>query len=337
MRTRTGSSLLVAGTAVLALTAAATSRMSRAAPAQPLTFPTDPIEIIAPASPGGGWDTTARVVQSVLQSQGIVKVPITVVNRPGAGGQVGWSYLNEHRKNPHFVAMNSNQLFPRQLLGQTTMKFEDFTPLARLTTEYLVLAVRPDSPYKTGKDLLAALKKNPAKHAVSVGSGLASSDHMSFLRAARAGGVDIRRVKVVVHASGGDQMAAILGGHVEVVSTGLSEALEQAKAGKLRLIAITAPERVKEAPDVPTWEEQGIRGTFRHWRGIMAPGGLAPPVVTAWDRMLGDMVRSEAWKKELAQRGWIDAYVPSAEFTQFLHAERQEFRVLMREVGMIKK
>src|SRR5919106_4984031 len=186
MRTRIRSSLLVAVAAAAAL----------AAPSQPLTFPTDQIEVIAPASPGGGWDTTARVVQSVLQSQGSVKVPITVVNRPGAGGQVGWSYLNEHKKNPHFVAMNSNQLFPRQLLGQTTMKFEDFTPLARLTTEYLVLAVRSDSPYKTGKDLLAALKQNPAKHAISVGSGLASSDHMSFLRAAKAGGVDLRRVKI---------------------------------------------------------------------------------------------------------------------------------------------
>ncbi|HEY8368899.1 MAG TPA: tripartite tricarboxylate transporter substrate binding protein [Thermodesulfobacteriota bacterium] len=299
-------------------------------------FPSGPIEIIVPASPGGGWDTTARVVQSVLQSTGLVKVPITIVNRPGAGGQVGWSYLNEHKGNPHYAAMNSNQLFPRQLLGQTTMKFEDFTPLARLTTEYLVLAVRPDSPYKTGKELMAALKADPTKHVVSVGSGQLSSDHVSFLRAAKAAGVDIRRVRVVVHSSGGDQMAAILGGHVDVVSTGLSEAAEQAKAGKLRLIAITAPERVSDAPDVPTWEEMGIKGTFRHWRGIMAPGGIEPSHLEAWDKILGEMARSAAWKKELEQRGWIDAYLGAKEFTQVLHEERKDFETLMRDIGLIK-
>lgn len=300
------------------------------------SFPSGPIEIVAPTSPGGGWDTTARVIQSVLQRTGIVKVPVTVVNRPGAGGQVGWSYLNEHRGNPHYAAVNSNQLFPRQLAGQSTQKFEDFTPLARLITEYIVLAVRTDSPYNTGKELLETLKKDPTKHTVGIGSGLASSDHVSFLQAAKAGGVDFRRVKIVVYNSGGDQMAAILGGHVDVVSTGLSEAAEQAKAGRLRIIAITAPERVKDAPDVPTWNEMGIAGTFEHWRGIMAPGNLKPDAVARWDKMLGDMVKSDAWKKELGQRGWIDAYMPFEVYSRFLAEERSRFEAIMREIGMIK-
>ncbi len=319
----------------LAVSAAPGFSVVRAAHAQ-AAFPSGPIEIIAPASPGGGWDTTARVIQSVLQSQGIVKVPITVVNRPGAGGQVGWSYLNEHLGNPHYAAMNSNQLFPRQLAGQSKQKFEDFTPLARLTTEYIVLAVRTDSPYKTGKELLDALKQDPTKHTIGIGSGLASSDHVSFLRAAKAGGVEIRRVKIVVYPSGGDQMAAILGGHVDVVSTGLSEAAEQAKAGKLRIISITAPERVKDAPDVATWKEMGIAGTFEHWRGIMGPGNLKPNEVAAWDRVLGDMVKSAAWKKELEQRGWLDAYLPSKAYYNFLAEERASFETVMREIGMIK-
>jgi putative tricarboxylic transport membrane protein len=299
-------------------------------------FPSGPIEIIAPASPGGGWDSTARVIQSVLQSQGIVKAPVTVVNRPGGGGQVGWSYLNEHMGNPHFAAMNSNQLFPRQLLGQTKMKFEDFTPLARLTTEWIVLAVRTDSPYKTGKDFLEALKGDPAKHSVGIGSGLASSDHVSFLRAAKAAGVDARRVRIVVYPSGGDQMSAILGGHVDAVSTGLSEAAEQAKAGKLRMIAVSSPERAKDAPEVPTWKEMGIEGTWYHWRGVMGPGKLEPPHVEAWDRILGQMVKSAAWKEELQKRGWTDAYLESKAFTKYLHEEREGFATVMREVGMIK-
>lgn len=307
------------------------------APASAQSFPSGPIEIIAPASPGGGWDTTARVIQSVLTSQGIVKVPVNVVNRPGAGGQVGWSYLNEHKGNPHFLAMNSNQLFPRQLTGQSKMKFEDFTPLARLTTEYLVLAVRADSPYKTGKEFLAALKADPAKHSVGIGSGLASSDHVSFLKAARSAGVDIKKVRIVVFSSGGDQMTAILGGHVDAVSTGLSEAAEQAKAGKLRLIAITAPKRVEgDGSDVPTWTEMGIEGTFYHWRGIMGPGGLSADETAAWDRIIGQMVQSSAWKAELEKRGWASAYLSSKEFHQFLEQDRAAFETIMRDVGMIK-
>jgi tripartite-type tricarboxylate transporter receptor subunit TctC len=216
------------------------------------------------------------------------------------------------------------------------MKFEDFTPLARLTTEWIVLAVRSDSPYKTGKDFLEALKGDPAKHSVGIGSGLASSDHVSFLRAAKAAGADARRVRIVVYPSGGDQMAAILGGHVDAVSTGLSEAAEQAKAGKLRMIAITSPERAKDAPDVPTWKEMGIEGTWYHWRGIMGPGKLEPPHVEAWDRMLGQLVKSAAWKEELEKRGWTDAYLDSKAFTKYLQEEREGFATVMRDVGMIK-
>jgi putative tricarboxylic transport membrane protein len=324
-------SLLAALAALVAL-AVPVARMAAAQG----SFPSGPIELIAPASPGGGWDATARVIQSVLQSEGIVKVPVTVVNRPGGGGQVGWSYLNEHQGNPHYAAMNSNQLFPRQLAGQSKMRFEDFTPLARLTTEYIVVAVRTDSPYKTGKDFLAALKQDPTKHSVGIGSGLASSDHVSFLRAAKAAGVDVRRVRIVVYPSGGDQMAAILGGHVDAVSTGLSEAAEQAKAGKLRMLAITSAERVKEAPEVPTWKELGVEGTWYHWRGIMGPGKLEPTQVAAWDRILGEMVKSAAWKKELEQRGWTDAYLNSKDFTKSLHEERETFAAVMRDVGMIK-
>jgi putative tricarboxylic transport membrane protein len=304
--------------------------------AQP--FPSGPIEIIAPASPGGGWDSTARVVQAVLVSQSLVKGPVNVVNRPGAGGQVGWSYLNEHKGNPHFLAMNSNQLFPRQLTGQSKMKFEDFAPLARLTAEYIVLSVRADSPYKTGKQFMEALKVDPTKHSIGIGSGLASSDHVSTLRAAKSAGVDIKRVKIVVFSSGGDQMTAILGGDVDAVATGLSESIEQAKAGKLRIIAITAPKRVEgDGSEVPTWAEMGIDGTFFHWRGIMGPGGLTPEQVAAWDRLLSQMVQSAAWKTEIEKRGWSDAYIGSKAFFDFLKQDRASVETVLKEIGFIKQ
>lgn len=301
------------------------------------TFPSRPIEIVAPASPGGGWDTTARVIQKVLSDKKLVSVPINVVNRPGAGGQVGWSYLNEHKGNPHYLAMNSNQLFPPQLTGQSKLKFEDFTPIARLTSEYLTLAVPANSPIKTGKEFMEALKADPTKYSVGIGSGVASSDHVGFLQAAKSAGVDVKRVRIVVFSSGGDQMAAVLGGAVNAVSTGVSEAMEQAKAGKLRLLAVSSPERIPgDAKDVPTWEEQGIEGTFLHWRGIMAPGNLTPIQTAVWDRLIGQMVRSPEWKAELEKRGWNNAYLSSKEYTAFLKKSRDQFEVVLKDVGLIK-
>jgi tripartite-type tricarboxylate transporter receptor subunit TctC len=217
------------------------------------------------------------------------------------------------------------------------MKFEDFTPLARLTTEYLVLAVRADSPYKTGKEFMGALKAEPTKHSIGIGSGLASSDHVSTLKAAKSAGVDVKRVKIVVFSSGGDQMTAILGGHVDAVATGLSEAVEQAKAGKLRVIAITAPKRLEgDGSDIPTWVEMGIDGTFLHWRGIMAPGGLTAEQAGGWERTLGQMARSAAWKSEIAKRGWSDAYVAGKAFVDFLTQDRNGFESVLRDVGFIK-
>jgi putative tricarboxylic transport membrane protein len=299
-------------------------------------FPTNPIEIVVGASPGGGWDTTARVIQKVLVDEKLVTQPVNVVNRPGGGGQVGWSYLNEHKGNGHYLSMNSTQIFPPELIQKKDMKFEDFTPVAMLTTEYLALAVRSDSPYKTGKEFLDVLKQDPTKLSVGIGSGVASNDQISFLKAARSHGVDVKNVRIVIFSSGGDQMAAILGGNVDAVSTGISEAIEQAKAGKLRIIATTAPERLSEVPDVPTWAEMGIDGTFRHWRGIMGPGGMSPEQIAAWDELLGKLVKSESWKKELANRGWTNAYMNSKEFVAYLKQSRAEFETLLKETGVIK-
>jgi tripartite-type tricarboxylate transporter receptor subunit TctC len=301
-----------------------------------LVFPTGPVELIAPASPGGGWDATARVLQKVLTEEKIISQPVNVVNRPGAGGQVGWSYLNEHKGNAHYLAMNSPLLFPPELTGQATMSYKDFTPLARLTTEYMVVAVPAASPFHTGKEFLNALRQDPTKYSIGIGTGVGGDDHVSILKAARSAGVEIKRVRTVVFASGGDQMTAILGGNVDVVSTTVSEAKEQAEAGKLRLIAVSSPQRLQELPNVPTWAEMGVDGTFYHWRGIQGPKDMTPDQIAAWDAIIGRVVKSEAWQKELATRGWTDAYMPSKEFTAFLGTSRTEFAEILREVGLVK-
>lgn len=300
---------------------------------------TKPIELIAPATPGGGWDTTARVLAKALQDEKIITQPITVVNKPGGSGVVGWNYMNTHQGDGHFVAMSSTVIHANRLLGRTTMSVADVTPLAMLTTEWHAVVVGEKSPIKTGKDLMAKLKQDPNSLSIGIGIGVGNDDYMSFMKAAKAAGVDVTKLKrVVIFPSGKELMVAVLGGHVDVISTGLSEIVEQHRAGKARIVAISAPKRLEgEDKDLPTWNEQGIDGTFGHWRGLFGPKGMSAAQVKAWDEALSKVVKTKTWKDGIAKQGWDDAYMPSAEYKAFLEKEGTSFETTFNELGIAKK
>ena len=297
-----------------------------------------PVELIAPASPGGGWDTTARVLAKALADEKILTQPITVVNKPGGSGVVGWNYMNSHAPDGHFVAMSSTIIHANRLLGRSTMTLDDVTPIAMLTTEWHAVVVGEKSPIKTGKDLMAKLKQDPASLSIGIGLGVGNDDYMSFMKAAKAAGVDVTRLKrVVIFPSGKELMVAILGGHVDVISTGLSEIVEQHRAGKVRIVAITAPKRLDGADaDLPTWDEQGIAGSFGHWRGLFGPKGMSAAQLKAWDDMIARVVKSRSWKEGIEKNGWDDAYMPSAEYKAFLQKEYESFSETFSQLGILK-
>jgi tripartite-type tricarboxylate transporter receptor subunit TctC len=142
----------------------------------------------------------------------------------------------------------------------------------------------------------------------------------------------------VIFPSGKELMVAILGGHVDVISTGLSEIAEQHRAGQVRIVGISAPKRLQGSEsDLPTWNEQGIDGEFGHWRGLFGPKGLTPEQVKAWDEALGKVVKTKAWKDGIAKNGWDDAYMPSAQYKAFLEKEGASFESTFGELGIIKK
>lgn len=310
-----------------------------AAPAAAQGAFTKPVEIIAPASAGGGWDSTARVLAKALADEKIVTQPITVVNKPGGSGVVGWNYMNQHAPDGHFVAMSSTVIHANRLLGRSTMTLADVTPLAMLTTEWHAVVVGNNSPIKTGKDLMAKLKQDPASLSIGIGIGVGNDDYMSFMKAAKAAGVDVTRLKrIVIFPSGKELMVAVLGGHVDVISTGLSEIVEQHRAGKVRIVGISSPKRLPGADaDLPTWNEQGIDGAFGHWRGLFGPKGMSAEQVKAWDDALGKLVKTRAWKEGIAKNGWDDAYMPSAEYKAFLEKEGESFAATFNELGIVKK
>ncbi|HYC46279.1 MAG TPA: tripartite tricarboxylate transporter substrate-binding protein [Burkholderiales bacterium] len=316
--------------------AALASLCLAAAGAQAAGYPDKPIEMVVAGSPGGGLDLLGRALDNALHETKLLQQPFVIKNMGGAGGNVAKAYIHQRKGDPHFVYVESNRIYVARIVGTTPLTYADVTPLARLMTEYLVWAVRADSPLKSAKDVLAKAKSNPASVTFGVGT-VPSNDQMNILRPALSQGIDAKSLKVVTFKSGGDLMIQLLGGHVDVISTGLSEAIEQAKAGKVRLIAVSAPAALPgEFSKIPTWKSMGIDVEILHWRGLFAPPGIPAEAVKFWDSTLAKLVKTAAWKKYLEQYQWFDAYADSATFTRDLQRESDIYAKILTDLGMAK-
>jgi putative tricarboxylic transport membrane protein len=298
-------------------------------------YPARTIEMVPAGNAGGGLDLVARGLESAMREEKLLKESFAIKNMGGAGGNLAKTYIHQKKGDPHFLYVESNRIFVNRIVGTTNLSYTDVTPLGRLMTEYLVWVVRADSPYKSGRDVLDKLKSNPASVVFGVGT-IPGNDQMNILRPAMALGIDPKKVQIVPFKSGGDLMIQLLGGHVPVISTGLSEAVEQVKAGQARFIAISAPQSVAEFANVPTWRSMGIEVSILHWRGLFAPPGISDDVVRYWDQTLSKMVKSESWKKVLERHQWFDAYADSATFRKDLVQEEKAYAEILSQVGLAK-
>jgi tripartite-type tricarboxylate transporter receptor subunit TctC len=303
--------------------------------AAPSWKPSRTIELIAPANPGGGWDMLCRVIQKALTEEKLVDRPVIVTNKPGGGGSVGWSYLQGKKGQGEYLAATSTLLILNNLLGTSDLTYKNFTPIACMQTEWEAIAVRNDSPWKTIKDLMEAIKANPGSVPIAVGPSLGNDDHLVFLQLAKVYGVDPAKVKFIVYpGAGGEEVPALLGGHVKAMVIGMVEVMEQHRAGKLRIVGISAPERISLLPDVATFKEQGIDLVFPHWRGLIGAPGLSPEQIAYWDGVFAKMVQSKTWKEQLENLGWSDFYQNSSAHAKFLADQTQVFDELLTTVGL---
>lgn len=296
------------------------------------SFPSRNLEIIAPATPGGGWDMTARSAQRAMVADGTTSEDITVVNKPGGGGEVGWQYLMQ--QDSHFAALNSSLLITGELLGHSELTYEDFTPLAMLSTEWLAIATRADHKFEDAIDLMDQLKEDPKSLVIGVSPSLGSGNHLAFVQAAIAYGIDPTELEFLVYSSGGDIMNALLGGHIDMTSNSMSDLSEQYNAGSIDILAVTAPERLDDFEEIPTWTELGLDVNFPHWRGIMGPADMNEEEIAEWDEMLSNMVRTEEWQTALDNNALDDFYMNSSETKEFLDSQQDFFTDIVEDSGL---
>ena len=292
------------------------------------------LTIVAPAKPGGGWDQTARAMESVLQGADLA-APVTVENIAGAGGTVGLAQLADKYSGRGDVLMVSGLVMVGSILtNKSPVSLDQTAPIARLTGEYEVLAVPANSEIKSLGDLVTKLKADPGS--VSWGGGSAGgSDHILAAMIAKAAGVDGSKVNYVPFSGGGEALAAILGGHVTVGVSGLGEWLGQIKSGELRAIAISSPERLPGV-DIPTIKEQGSDVSLSNWRAVFGPPELDDAKKQALIALVDKMARSDAWKKTLGDRGWMDLYLSGDAFAAFLKEENARVADTLKSIGLVQ-
>lgn len=317
---------------VAALCAAAAPALS-----QQTWKPDGPVEISVPSGPGGGTDHTARVMQKILQERQFLNVPVSVVNKSGGGGLVALNYLKQYGGNAHFLQTASAVLLTSHIVGRSTVNYTDVTPVALLQSEYIVLAVKSDSPLKTASDLLARLKRDPAALSFAVGTTLGGANHAAAAALARAAGADPRKMRAVVFKSSSESAVAALGGHVDVMSASASQVLPHVRSGAMRMLAVTAPKRLAgELGAVPTFRENGIDAEVNNFRFLIGPSGLNAAQIAYWDQVMAKLAQTDEWKKDLENTQAENTYMNSRDVRKYLDNEYAELKSLLTAMGMAK-
>lgn len=290
------------------------------------------LTLVAPAKPGGGWDQTARSMQEVLQTAGIVQA-VQVENVAGAGGTVGLAQFANRKGDASAILVGGLVMLGAILTNKSPVSLKDVTPLARLTGEYEVIVVPAASELKSMGDLAAKLKADAGS--VSWGGGSAGgTDHILAGLIAKAAGADVTKLNYVAFSGGGEALAAIVGGHVTCGVSGLGEFEAQIKAGELRALAISSGERLPGL-DAPTLKESGLDVELANWRGVFGAGELADADKAGLLDAVDQMVKSDGWKKTLETKGWIDTYLAGDAFAAFLADEETRVTAVLKEIGLV--
>ena len=299
--------------------------------------PTKEVTIVVGTGVGGGQDASARTLQKMLTQLRLVDAPIAVVNKPGGGGLLGWTFLNQHAGDAHFLQIANPLLITNNVMGRAPITYNDVTPIAMLFTSSIAVSVKADSPLRSGRDLGARLKQDSSSVSASVGSNLGYTNHISLALISKAAGGDPKKLKAVVFQGSGEAMTALLGGHVDVIATDASNVIPHMQAGRIRVLGVTAPSRLPGAlAEVPTWREQGYDVVVSTWRMLAGPRGMTPAQIGYWENVMTRLVQSDDWKKDLERNVFEANFMKSGEVKPYLKTQTDQFQGVLGELGLAK-
>ena len=298
----------------------------------------DKIHFVIGGGAGGGWDGTARGTGEALTKSGMLK-SASFENMSGGGGGKALAFMiNTQPKNT--ILVQSTPLVLRSITrhegyvtGSGVLSYKDVTPIAGVIGDYGAIAVAKDSPYKNFKDVVDAYKKNPSSIKMAGGSVRGSMDHLIGALAFQAAGANPNDVAYIPYDAGGKALAGLLSGETQIISTGLGELM--GARDQVRIIGITAPSRIADAPDAPTLKEQGYDVQFVNWRGFFGPPNMSNKDKKALSAMLGKVMKTPEWEAVRKRNAWVNIYNSDKDFVKFLDAQTVEMTALMKKLGVI--
>ena len=290
------------------------------------------LRVMAPASPGGGWDTTARLLQRVIRSTGLAR-NVQVFNVEGAGGTIGLGQLARESDDALLMMMGLVMVGAIET-NKSPVGLSDVTPVARLVGEPEIVVAPRASPYASLAEFVEAWKKDPRALPIAGGSAGGTDQVLAGLLA-QAGGVDPKQINYIAYSGGGQSLAALLGNQVAAGISGVGEYGEQVLSGDLKGWAVSGEKRSPQVPDVPTLAEAGFDLVVSNWRGLMTHPGISEQALADLTDLVRQAHDTPEWRDVLAKQGWDDEFVTGPDYGRFLAEEEQRVGEILREIGLV--
>lgn len=293
------------------------------------------VSMMLPANPGGGWDSTGRQAMKAMNEAGIYTGTVSFTNRGGAGGTIGLAEFQRQAGNADALAVFGAITVGSISMNKSPIDLSKFKPVARLTAEHIVLAVKADSPYKNLADFVEALKANPG--GMPVGGGSAGGvDHIALALLAQQGGVPVSKLNYIPQAGGADTVTGIVNGTLKGGLSGISEFQQFAESGRIRILAVTSAERMKGAPEIPTFKEAGFDVEIANWRGVLGSIDMPEDNHREWVERFTKLSESKEWHAVMERLGWEPYFLPGEAFGEFIKAESERINGILVDAGLVK-
>jgi putative tricarboxylic transport membrane protein len=300
--------------------------------------PSRAVDFIVPAGPGGALDQAARMMRQVFDNRKTLGQSFVVTDKAGGVGKVAFNTLLQREGDPHILTYATHGYLSNVIGGTLdVLPHRDFTPVAVLLDESVVVAVRADGPYKTIAQVIAQLRQRPDSLSIAVAASVGNHIHVGIAKPLKAAGVDVRKLTVVAFRSSGDSLTALLGGHVDVVAATTPNVVSLVQAGKIRLLAVSSAERLGGTlAEVPTWRESGVNSVFHSSLGVVGAKGITRAQIAFWERAYRELSETEDWKRYLERNQSIPHFLGAAEAARFYDEEYRSMRSLLTEIGLAK-